>query len=122
MKRLSNFVLSALLSCSLTLTPVMAQTPSPATPDDAKVEAEQPAAQTASSQELGQKSSDTPSLNALPPADTSNPPGRTSKAVVIAVIVAGAAAITAIILAFHGGHETGTVLAPGTATVGPPGH
>ena len=120
MKRLLNFVLSALLSCSLTLTPVMAQTPSTAKQEDAKVEAEQPA-QAASSQELGQKSSDAPSLNALPPSDTSNPPGRTSKAVVIAVIVAGAAAITALILALHGGHETGTVLTPGTATVGPPG-
>jgi len=122
MKRLLNFVLSALLSCSLTLTPVMAQTPSAAKPEDAKVEAEQPAAQAASSQELGQKSSDAPSLNALPPSDTSNPPGRTSKAVVIAVIVAGAAAITALILALHGRHETGTVLTPGTATVGPSAH
>jgi hypothetical protein len=119
MKRLSYFVMPPLLSLTLTLSPVMAQSPSAPKSDDTKVDVEQSVAQAPSSEELGQKGSEKPVLNALPPSDTSTPHAQTSKAVLITVIVAGAAAVVAIILALHGGHSTATVLAPGTATVGP---
>jgi hypothetical protein len=124
MKRLSSFLLPPILSLTLTLSPVMAQSPSAPKSDTAAADGQETAATPQSSQELDQKNTDkqTPALAALPSQDSSTPPGKTSKALVVVLIVAGAAAIAAIILAFHhGGGTTGTVLAPGTPTVAPPG-
>jgi len=124
MKRLSSFVLPPVLSLTLTLSPVMAQSPS-APNSDTGTQVQPPESPAApASQELDQKNSTDgkPGLAALPSQDTSNPPGRTSRVLIGVLIVAGAAAVVAIILALHGGGKTpSTVLAPGTPTVGPPG-
>jgi hypothetical protein len=124
MKRLLYFGLTFILSLTLTLAPVQAQTPASVKSDDATTTNIDPSVKPAqSAKTMDEKNSDDgPQVrSAVPPSDTSNPPGRTSKAVVIGLIIGGAAVITALILLFHSGHSTPTVLVPGTPTVGPPG-
>jgi hypothetical protein len=124
MKRMSSFVLPSILSLALTVSPVLAQSPTVSRSDDTKADAEKTNAPMSSGQTLDQKNigNGVPVLSELPPSDTSNPPGRTSRGMIIGLIVGGAAVVAALILAFHGGDKTtGTVLTPGTATVNPPG-
>src|SRR5262249_19770884 len=81
MKRLSSFVLPSILSLALTVSPVLAQNPALSRSDDTKAEAETTNAPVSSGQTLDQKNSvnGVPVLSELPPSDTSNPPGRTSR-------------------------------------------
>src|SRR4051812_24629714 len=111
MKSLSSFVLPSILTIALTISPVMAQTSARST-TDVTVAVEQTVASASSSRELDQKNvgdaavlANTPSSKAnvpvvfpaLPPSDSSDAPGRTSRAAVVAVIIGGAAIVAAII-------------------------
>ena len=124
MKRLWSFGLTFILSLTLTLAPLQAQTAASGKSGDTTTTNDDSSVNSApSGKTMDGKTADdgTQVLSAVPPSDTSNPPGRTSKAVVIAVIIGGAALVTALILLFHGDKTQRTVLVPGTPTVGPPG-
>jgi hypothetical protein len=124
MKRLWSFGLTSILTLTLTLAPVQAQTAASVKSGDTSTTTTDSSVNTApSGKTMDGKTADdgTQVLSAVPPSDTSNPPGRTSKAVVVAVIIGGAALIAGLILLFHGDKTPGTVLVPGTPTVGAPG-
>ena len=124
MKRLWSFGLTSILSLTLTLAPLQAQTAASVKSGDTSTSTSDSTVNSApSGKTMDGKTVDdgTQVLSAVPPTDTSNPPGRTSKAVVIGLIIGGAAVVTALILLFHGDKTTKTVLVPGTPTVGAPG-
>ena len=121
MKRLWFFGLTSILSLTLTLAPLQAQTPASVKSGDTSTATNDSPVNSAPTGKTMDGKTTVDDGTTVPPTDTSNPPGRTSKAVVIGVIIGGAALVTALILLFHGSKTTSTILVPGTPTVGAPG-